>query len=350
MGKNSRSPTKDGAAPSNVVRVGISAAKEPQQENTGKKARGVLQTIRKNDSDSSQLEFGATYKVNSAKDRCGVCGIIVKAKDEGLMCDMCEIWFHGSCGQIDSDQYKLITKLEGVVDWFCDECKNGIKNLHSENKELKEANSLLRKQNDLLQENLLRFGARFEEVAAGLNEKIEKIANRKSENSSVNEGVMEEITNNVLQRLQEEEDKKKRKNNLVIYGLPEQGTTTDVENCAKIFEQELGEVGVGVVEVCRLGKTSNEERLANPRAAARPLLVRLSNADSKFAILKKAKLMKNTKIDQFKKIIIAPDLSLKEREEDKKLRDELKEKLNNGERGWFIKKKKLCQRENFQSP
>jgi len=47
-------------------------------------------------------------------------------------------------------------------------------------------------------------------------------------------------------------------------------------------------------------------------------------------------------------IYISPDLTLREREADKKLRDELRQKREDGEEGWFIKRGKLVKNINSQ--
>lgn len=54
-------------------------------------------------------------------------------------------------------------------------------------------------------------------------------------------------------------------------------------------------------------------------------------------------MLKNETDDTIKAIGIAPDMTLEERIKNKKLRDELKAKRDNGETGWKISKGKLIQ-------
>ena len=60
--------------------------------------------------------------------------------------------------------------------------------------------------------------------------------------------------------------------------------------------------------------------------------------------MRKAKNLKNTGNEAMKQAIIVPDLTKKEREKDKELRQELKEKREAGEEGWYIRKGQLCRR------
>ena len=76
------------------------------------------------------------------------------------------------------------------------------------------------------------------------------------------------------------------------------------------------------------------------------MLVKLDRTDTKFEILKRARRLRNAVEQRMRKIIIAPDLTKKEQEEDRKLRLKLREKKDRGETGWYIRKGQLLR--NFQ--
>ena len=51
--------------------------------------------------------------------------------------------------------------------------------------------------------------------------------------------------------------------------------------------------------------------------------MKLVNGGEKWNILRNARKLKDTEVEEFKKVIITPDMTERERKQDKKLRDEL---------------------------
>ena len=81
------------------------------------------------------------------------------------------------------------------------------------------------------------------------------------------------------------------------------------------------------------------ERLGQKKDKIRAVRVVLSNTDTKYEILSKAKDL--SKIEEYKKVFVAPDLTRKQQEEDKKLRAKLKELREAGDAEVRIKKGKI---------
>lgn len=75
---------------------------------------------------------------------------------------------------------------------------------------------------------------------------------------------------------------------------------------------------------------------ARVRGKERPLLVGLSTVYQKWAVMKNAKKLNNVQEERIKKVRIALDKTKMEREEDAKLRDELRVKREEGGK-WIIK-------------
>ena len=63
----------------------------------------------------------------------------------------------------------------------------------------------------------------------------------------------------------------------------------------------------------------------------------------KWKVIKAAKRLKETRREEYQRVIIVPDLTVKERIKEKALRNQLKEKREKGERGWYISHGKLVQ-------
>lgn len=98
--------------------------------------------------------------------------------------------------------------------------------------------------------------------------------------------IMTNIKEQIMEDMKEEEDRRKRKNNLILYRVKEESTeeeTTrkDMETCNKVFSEVLEVRNAEVVEMKRLGRQT--------QGKDRPLLVKLSQSDTKYAILKQAK-------------------------------------------------------------
>ena len=79
----------------------------------------------------------------------------------------------------------------------------------------------------------------------------------------------------------------------------------------------------------------------------RPLLIKLKDARAKWEIVRNGKNIKDTRKEHLKRAVIVPDQTRREREKSKKLRDELQEKRDNGEEGWFIKRGQLVKKRIF---
>ena len=167
------------------------------------------------------------------------------------------------------------------------------------------------------------------------------------------EDMKEFIAKTVIEVMEEREEKLKKMKNVVIFNLREPDTGNlsmkekkeqDQAVCKDIITNELGVEDVEIMETIRLGK---QEPTAREGVRPRALLVRLTDVQTKWEIVKTAKKLKEAKKEDYRNVFIVPDLTHKERAAEKELRDQLKEKREKGERGWFIRKGQLI-RENFQ--
>ena len=67
---------------------------------------------------------GSGIRVNptsSAKDYKNNCGICNKKVNKGIACDKCNVWFHGPCVNLTSDQLSVLESLKTTC-WYCDCC------------------------------------------------------------------------------------------------------------------------------------------------------------------------------------------------------------------------------------
>lgn len=168
----------------------------------------------------------------------------------------------------------------------------------------------------------------------------------------MDEELKDYIAKTVVEVLEERENKQKRVKNLVIYNVKEPSSEMSVRDqkeedqavCMDIFANELKVEATEIVETVRLGKREGNEREDERRP--RPLLVKVSEVETKWDIIKNAKKLKESSKTSYRHVYISPDLTPKERAEDKEVREQLKQKREQGERGWYIKNRKLV-RGNF---
>ena len=93
-----------------------------------------------------------------------------------------------------------------------------------------------------------------------------------------------------------------------------------------------------------LSNITSFERMGRKSEKVRPIRVTLKNMDTKYDILSKAKNLKNQ--EEYKKVFVVPDLTRKQQEEDKKLRNKLKEIRDSGDKDVRIKKGKIVKNLN----
>src|SRR5277367_6584564 len=115
-------------------------------------------------------------------------------------------------------------------------------------------------------------------------------------------------------------ERDKRKNNAVIMGLNENLSDTETKDFlegmfCKIMDNERSKFEVKG----RIGKTGDK---------CRPLRIEFEEPVYKRGILKKANTLKQE--SKYERIYICPDLTRKQQEEDKTLRDKVKEFRNQG--------------------
>jgi len=275
-------------------------------------------------------KFGTTYELPEVdeaegEDNCGNCKKKVRSDQNGISCDACEQWFHCGCAKVSIDEYKMIQKMGNRITWNCGRCGTSVK---EQNEKLKEEN---RKLIEILKNFEKNIEARLEEFKSEIKNNISNV-------------VKEEI----IGEMKEEEEKKKRQKNLVVYKLKESQKATkehreeeDKNVCLDLMKNTLKVEDCEIEKVIRLGKIDENNR------HDRPLLIVMQEKNKKYEVLTNASNLRYCQNEEHRKIYITPDMTIKQREENRKLREELKRRRDNGE-NWYIKNGKLVKgRDNF---
>ena len=279
-------------------------------------------------------KFGDTFKVSEMEREgggyaCGICKKEVKETHNGLGCDACETWYHCGCIKITQDEYKLIQKMGNQLCWSCGRC--GL--------DIKKQNELLKSENEKLRTELEEIKKKINKV----DDKLEEIG------KNIKNNIIQEVKKEIIEEIREDEERKLKKRNLVIYKVMESkddienGEQHDLRFCNELFSDGLQIANVKIEKTVRLGRLP-ENQISSIN---RPLLVVLENKDKRYEILKNARNLRKSSSEVFRKTFIAPDLTRKEREARKKLIDELSQRRQDGESGWYIKNGQLMRNREF---
>ena len=164
---------------------------------------------------------------------------------------------------------------------------------------------------------------------------------------SIDRKIEDAVEKKVSEYLDEKQEKEKRKSNIVITNLPESKKESpgerkqdDLDRVKEIVQKVLPEVDGSMIE--------NPVRLGQFKIGSnvRPRLVRVSvkTEEMKNKILRKAYKLNQGVTNKNEKIFINQDLTPKQREVEKALRDELRERRDNGEEDLVIRNGRIVQR------
>ncbi len=249
--------------------------------------------------------------------KCQVCSVEVKGQDKGVSCDFCQKWFHAKCVEITPELYKCMKKFDGsrlgtALHWYCKNCNIVVCKILPSISEIK-------LKQDKIETEVENLKKEVEQIKIVLAENKKSYADAVKAGGEMAEiqgrqGCYVESDRKIQIQLFEVIEKEKKKNNLVIMGLPEMDNDGDIKNT-------IGEILNYVTEEenCEF---EFMERIGKKGERARPTRIKINNIASKIKILKNANRLKRN--NQMDKIYITPDLTRKQQEEEKKLRDKLK--------------------------
>lgn len=262
---------------------------------------------------------------------CGVCNCLVRDKDVGIQCMMCDKWYHLGCQDIPAELYSLLG-VEGLH-WFCKLCNCTFLKTMKNVSKLEEKNVVIEKSLSdnkqalvSLQEQVTLTGIKWEGEIRKLENSVrceidklyaknleleEKIVQRQVNEQVLNEP--ESMTGYNRTNIIEEIEIDRRKHNLILFGATEQENEGDVVD--KVLTALVGESkNVVVTRVERVGKIRGDK--------GRPIKFTLGSMGIRSEILKNAASLKGTELGNY---YIVPDLTPRQQIEDRNLRQKLKE-------------------------
>lgn len=243
---------------------------------------------------------------------CLKCNLAITANEKFIKCDGCNRSVHtNNCSELTSAELKsleLRPSSKRRIKYICVDCEQGVHQIPK----------LISLINDLKDE--IRI----------MKENYSALIDSRSVHAPSDALASEEIINEVMER-------NIRSNNIIVYGVPEQGRT-------KQEQLELDTVLIGgittelglteeTIKPVRLGRF---DRAGNVRS--RPMKVRLSTADAVQNVLRKFhKLKSSTVSGQYSSINVTPDRTPKQIAFYKALKSELDGRVQGGERNLKIR-------------
>ena len=260
---------------------------------------------------------------------CATCQKNCKDENSCMQCDFCLEWSHTICIDMSNDTYKALIAVKGSR-WYCSKCNTKVDNL------LDKANSL-ELETQAVKSDVADLKKRMETVETKLKGSVEK---------------------EISMALNEKTDIERRKMNLVVFNLPEQKSdketawevpeliNKDIEDITKIIKDDLGiELeNNAITDARRLGrkqvgkakpgdknKPDDSNKPGNSEEKSRPMKIVFSDIRKKREVLEAAKKLRTSDNPVAKKLFLNPDLTEKQRENDRNLRNLMWERRLKGE-------------------
>ena len=285
----------------------------------------------------------STSSATSSAEReiCVSCKEIVE--DDAVECHWCAKWQHIKCANVSKSQYDMLNTCPDQIVFFCCVCIVKLPTVLEKFNGSKDTQSTVDEQIKVIQTQLTDLAAKMNDQIDSRFQQLEKeiITNLPSSNSvtqslpSAHEPVRTVTAISASQVINEYRDRESRKLNIILHNVPESESTestTRITHDTHAVADIADKIGIGSVDVSstvRLGKIIE--------GRSRLLKVHLCNLQHKRLLLSNAKKLKGLS-GVHQKIYITPDLSLKERQDNKLLREELLRRKRNGESELIIRR------------
>ena len=317
-------------------------------------------------------------KGGPGKIECGQPVDPSKNGEVGIRCDKCREWYHAPCQMVPKAAVNAVGKYS-MIHWFCTSChvvlfdkkeKEGVNMLADRLKTLEEDS--IGKMKDHIKDlekmvfNHLKLVDRAlsnqEETAANHTRMLERtLREQREQKSSYADMVKKSCAQTVsemtaqLNKMEEQNrpekahpkeitealgsimDKERRKLNVVVYNLPESEPNEFETREKKDKDQFVGAIQSSLRLNIKVSKCFRAGRIQADRP--RLLIVTLNDLETKIELLRMSSQLRS--IPEWKSLYIIPDLTLAEREERRKLRQELATRRSAGEENLIIKKGKI---------
>jgi hypothetical protein len=264
------------------------------------------------------------------KDICPECSNHVSDTQKGLLCEAkrCNQWFHAQCAGIKNDQYNFLSKQKNIK-WYCDNCVDIDENSDT---------------------NIDKLSSQMNQVMNIMTNLVERLTRLEEKKSTKEPELIEDIVKaKVTEVMEETKEREKRKLNLVFVNVNEEAGTDEERNKRDV--EKINSMVKKILPQETDIKITNPQRLGSRNAGSRPrmLKVTVSSENVKWNILKNSnKINEGSKKSPKERIYVNPDYTTQQREQNKKLRQELKDRIEKGEIDLIIRGDKIIKKRPTQ--
>ena len=279
-----------------------------------------------------------------------VCGQVIDDDEGSVGCDLCGEWFHPMCQGLSLEAFNALNQYKHDFIWLCVHCKTNIKNVLRMGKRLES-------QIEAAEQNILgalkavgptpdkdsskqledKIASMEEAVTVRLAEQqkeVEKSINVQKEVIQSMPEIQRELQKNTQElkkMIEKKEDGERREVNVIIHNIPESKSSDpalrkryDENSFQNIVEALLGEdMKMETDKIYRLGKKREVDDVQHGELKPRLMLVGLKRKEDVEVLMKERWSLSKV---GFSNIYITRDLSPEQREQQRKLREELASK------------------------
>ena len=255
-----------------------------------------------------------TTKEKSKKYLCLVCNETLKRNETSVQCCVCEEYTHPGCSEISPDLLKYLTeesKLGNAISWTCSHCNKVAKVLNNKIKFMYKEFGEIKKE--------------FADIKKDYNDLKVKVGACEEKSNSIKKDCEEAVANSQAEIFAEIREREEKRSNVIVYGIPE-GSAELKGMARKDYD---------IKQVCDIAKEIDvnlqakdikfAKRLGEKGDNSRPIQVGLVDKDvKKVELLRNGKKLKDSTSNY--DVYISPDLTKKQREEEKELWSEAQRK------------------------
>ena len=303
----------------------------------------------------NQKNKGKPPEENEDTEESFTCAKCSKSVEQVLQCEYCLKWYCCACENVPNGMMTALIEYKSIH-WFCSECEpttlaklsiynskpsevanqsgvaNGCETVDTIINGITEPlKMMMEKMVKSIIESFesLRGSLQYAQVGISMDTDVTTKDVRPPAVKDTNTRVIDEYM-----------DRERRKCNVIVHNMAEETPSQDHDRVGSLFESEFDIPKSSITSMVRLGRSSGDR--------ARLLQVTLDKEQHKHSIMKMA--TKLRKSQRWNTIYVTPDLTFKEREVNKALRDELKRRKANGEQNLIIKRGRIISKGGNSQP
>ncbi len=194
--------------------------------------------------------------------------------------------------------------------------------LETSRKEVKELEKKVKKLEEAVKEREAKKEQIVLKEVQGIKESFVAIVQEQAKEQEI-EREKEQKTKEreMQQKMLEMMEREKRRNNMIIRGIKESNDQADRLAVDRVLGALVEELEIKYEIIGRVGRLDKENEVRKDR----PLRIRIEDIEDKRRLLSRSKKLKESKDEFLHKVYMAPDMTRIQQEEDKTMRDKLKE-------------------------